>query len=156
MTRRLSLTLVAAGALLAAAFGCGDGIPGKLKYAAPPQAMLQSGVSVTFQWADVSAGRVMVHTFVTNMSNQMMMVNRDGWALRLPDGRILQRRGENQRPYFIAPGQGHEVFVKFDEPGVDLRSAQTVSLIVGGISFGNDPTPRVVGELPLTQAGPKD
>ncbi len=112
--RRFALAAGAAGALLAAAFGCGDGLPGKLKYAAPPQALLQSGVNVTFQWADATDDRMIVHTFVTNMSNQMMMVNRDGWALRLPDGRILQRRGEVQRPYFIPPGAGHEVFVKFE------------------------------------------
>jgi hypothetical protein len=35
-----------------------------------------------------------------------------------------------------------------------MRTVQTASCVIGGISYGNDPMPRVVGEVPLTQAGP--
>jgi hypothetical protein len=154
--RRIALSLLASGMLLASAFGCGNGLPDKVKYAAPPQAMLQSGCSVTFQFADATDDRMLVHFYITNMSNQPMMVNRDGFALRLPDGQILQRLGENQTPYILQPGEGHNVWTKYERKGLDLRTVMQASVIVGGISFANDPTPRVVGEVPLTQAGPKE
>ena len=73
---------------------------------------------------------------------------RDG--LRLPTGQVLQRRGFNQTPYRIAPGQGRQVWVKFTEDGFEANRLASASVIVGGISYANDPIPRVVGEIPLT------
>ena len=153
MTRRGPLALLAAGLLVAAAFGCGGP---EIRFAAPPQAILQGGVNVTFQRAEADDDSLMVRFYITNISDQIMMVNRDGFGLRLPSGQVLQRRGMNQQPYQIAPGQGHEVWVKFEEEGLHLNALQAASVIVGGISYGNDPVPRVVGEIPITAAGEVD
>jgi hypothetical protein len=154
--RRGLLGSLAACSLLAAAFGCGDGLPDKVKFAAPPSALLQGGVNVTFQLAHADEDEIKVRFFVTNNSDQPMWVNRDGFALRLPDGRILMRRGSGHEPYLIQPGQGHDVWMAFSEKGVEMRTLQQASVIIGGISYANDPTPRVVGEIPLTTAGPVD
>ena len=155
--RRTLLSTFAAVSLLAAAFGCGgSGLPDKLKYAAPPAAMLAGGVAVTFQLAHAEEDEMKVRFYIQNQSNQMMMVNRDGFGLRLPNGAVLPRRGSNHDPYILAPGQGHDVWLAFGEKGLDMRTVQTASAIIGGISYGNDPMPRVVGEIPLTQAGPVD
>ncbi len=154
--RRAFLGTLAAGSLLAAAFGCGDGLPDKVKFAAPPSALLQGGVNVTFQLAHADDEEMKVRFFVTNNSDQPMWVNRDGFALRLPDGRILMRRGSAHEPYLIQPGQGHNVWVAFGEKGLEMRTLQGASVIIGGVSYQNDPTPRVVGEIPLSTAGPLD
>jgi hypothetical protein len=155
--RRGVLGAAAAALLIGASFGCGgSGLPDKVKYAAPPQAMLQGGVSVTFKLTHADEEDMKVRVIVTNMSNQVMMVNRDGFALRLPDGRILQRRGSMHEPYILQPGAMHDVNVDFHENGLDMRTVQTASVIVGGISYTSDPMPRDVGELPLSQAGSVD
>lgn len=145
--RRLSLAAIASTLLLGAAFGCGRP---DLRFAAPPQALLCGGVSVTFQRADADDDSLMAKFFITNYSDQVMFVNRDGFGLRLPTGQVLQRRGVNHTPYRIEPGQGHEVWVKFAERGFDANRLAAASVIVGGISYGNDPIPRVAGEIPLT------
>ncbi|MSP60633.1 MAG: hypothetical protein EXR72_09895 [Myxococcales bacterium] len=147
---------LAAGLLLAPLFGCGGGLPGRMRYAAPPQAMLQGGVSVTFQLAHSEDEVFKFRCLVTNLSNQQMLVNRDGWALRLADGRVLQRRGDRHMPYVLNPGQMHKVYVDFKERGLDMRTIQQASVIIGGISYATDPMPRVVGEIPVTLAGEAD
>src|SRR5438045_4149419 len=108
-TRRLTLYAAAATSLLAAAFGCGS----DLKFVAPPMAMLQGGVSVTFKRATADDETLDAWFVVQNMSNQMMYVNRDGWALRLPDGQVLQRRGL-QNIYTIPPSGMHDVHLEFE------------------------------------------
>ena len=152
LARRGALLGAAAGLLVAAAFGCGS----DMRFVGPPMAMLQGGVSAQLQkaWADDET--LEVRFYVTNMSNQMMYVNRDGFALRLPTGEVIQRRGMMQEPYLIPPGMGHNVWVKFEEKGFNPQKLPGASVIVGGISYANDPTPRVVGEVPLTNAGPTD
>ena len=85
-----------------------------------------------------------------------MMVDRDGFALRLPDGRVAAPRDRHLHdapPYNLPPGGGHEVFVDFRDRGQDMRNINAASLIVGGISFSTDPRPRVVGEIPLVPTG---
>jgi hypothetical protein len=154
--RRVLLGGSAAALLLAASFGCGNGLPDKMKYAAPPTALLQGGVSVTFQLAHADEDEMKVRFYVTNISNQIMTVNRDGFALRLPDGRILPRAGSSHDLYHLGPGQGHNVWVAFKQSGLDLRTVQTASVIIGGITYQSDPMPRVVGEIPLTLAGSAD
>ena len=154
--RRATLCSLAASSLLAASFGCGNGLPDKVKYAAPPSALLQGGVNVTFQLAHAEDDELRFRVYVINNSDQPMWVNRDGFALRLPDGRILMRQGSVHEPYLIQPGQGHNVWTAFVQKGLDMRTIQQASVIIGGISYANDPAPRVVGEIPLTQAGPVD
>src|SRR4051812_6191680 len=114
MTRRPLVLSVALGLLSAAAVGCGGA---DRRFVAPHQAMLCGGVNVTFQRAEGDDESLLVKLHVTNLSDQPMMVNRDGFGLRLPSGQVLPRRGFNRTPYRILPGQGHDVWVRFEERG---------------------------------------
>ena len=153
--KRGVLVAACAGALFGAAFGCGPSLPDKIGFAGQ-NATLQSGTQVNFQDAFVAEGIFKVKLWVQNLSQAFMIVDRDGFALRLPDGRVLRRAVgtfTQHTPYNIAPGAGHEVFVDFRDPGKDMRMNNAASLIVGGISFSTDPRPRVVGEIPLVPTG---
>jgi hypothetical protein len=146
-----ALVAAASALLWGAGFGCGTELPRKIGFAGQ-SATLQSGTQVNFQDAYVERDKFMVKLWVANLSQAFMNVNRDGFALRLPDGRVLQRAVgtfTTHNIYNLPPGGGHEVFVDFRDPGRDLRINQNVSLIVGGISFSTDPRERVVGEIPL-------
>lgn len=155
--KRTMLVSACAGALLAAAFGCGPSLPDKIGFAGQ-NATLQSGTQVNFQDAWVRDDIFKVKLWVQNLSQAFMLVDRDGFALRLPDGRVLRRASgvfTQHVPYNLPPGGGHEVFVDFRDPGHDMRMINAASLIVGGISFSTDPRPRVVGEIPLVPTGPR-
>jgi hypothetical protein len=145
---RFSLTLVLVGLSSA----CGPELPKKVAYVGQA-ATLQSGVQVNFQDAWAREKEVQVKLWVSNMSEAFLMVDRDGFALRTQDGRVIRRAGEVHNVYNIPPGGGHEVFLKFVDKSFDMRSSQGLSLIVGGVSFSTDPRPRVVGEIPLVAAG---
>jgi hypothetical protein len=149
---RALLVVLAGSALAAAAFGCGS----EVRFVAPPQAMLAGGVSVTFQRAETEDEALEVRLWMMNLTDQMMIVNRDGFALRLPTGQILQREGERHEPYLIPPGAGRNVTVRFEAKGFEASKLPSASVIIGGISYQNDPMPRVVGEIPLTAAGPAE
>ena len=84
---------IVAGTLVAAAFGCGPSIPDKIGFAGP-NATLQSGTQVNFQDAWVTHDIFKVKLWVQNMSQAFMMVDRDGFALRLPEA---DRAGEARR-----------------------------------------------------------
>ena len=149
------MAAVAVGALWGASVGCGPNIPDKIGFAGQ-NATLQSGAQVNFQDAFVPEKIFKVKLWVQNLSQAFMMVDRDGFALRLPDGRVLRRAigtFTQHVPYNLPPGGGHEVFVDFRDPGQDMRNINAASLIVGGISFSTDPRPRVVGEIPLVPTG---
>jgi hypothetical protein len=153
--KRVALSAACAGALFLAAFGCGPSLPDKIGFAGQ-NATLQSGAQVNFQDAFVAENIFKVKLWVQNLSQAFMIVDRDGFALRLPDGRVLRRAVgtfTTHQPYNIPPGGGHEVFVDFRDPGKDMRMNNAASLIVGGISFSTDPRPRVVGEIPLVPTG---
>ncbi|MDB4970400.1 MAG: hypothetical protein JWN44_6089 [Myxococcales bacterium] len=153
--KRGALITACAGTLFVAAFGCGPSLPDKIGFAGQ-NAALQSGTQVNFQDAFVAEGIFKVKLWVQNLSQAFMIVDRDGFALRLPDGRVLRRAVgtfTQHTPYNIPPGGGHEVFVDFRDPGKDMRIINAASLIVGGISFSTDPRPRVVGEIPLVPTG---
>ncbi len=150
-----ALGVAAMATLWAAGFGCGPDIPDKIGFAGQ-SATLQSGTQVNFQDAYVEEGKFTVKVWVANMSQAFMNVSRDGWALRLPDGRVLRRAvgiTTLHNLYNLPPGGGHEVFVDFRDQGHDMRQIGTASLIVGGISFSTDPRERVVGEIPLVPTG---
>jgi hypothetical protein len=154
-TKRGILITACAGALFVAAFGCGPSLPDKIGFAGQ-NATLQSGTQVNFQDAWVGHGIFKVKLYVQNLTQAFMLVDRDGFALRLPDGRVLSRAQgtfTQHTPYNLPPGGGHEVFVDFRDPGRDMRQINAASLIVGGISFSTDPRPRVVGEIPLVPTG---
>lgn len=149
--KRAALLSTSAIMLLAASFGCG---PSQINYAGQ-NAQLQSGVQVVFQEAFARDDIFVVHMAVTNLSQAFLIVNRDGFALRLPDGRVLPRAigtFTQHTPYTIPPGGAHQVNVDFRDSG-DMRRITGASLIVGGISFSTDPRPRVVGEVPLVPNG---
>ncbi len=137
--------------------GCASGpagveYPNKVGFVGQ-NAALQSGCQVNFQDAWARDKELEVKLWVSNLSQAFMNIDRDGFALRTADGRVLRRAGDVHNVYTLPPGGGHEVFVKFKDAGYDLRANQGVSLIVGGISFSTDPRPRVVGELPLVANG---
>ena len=153
--KRAVLIAAAAGALFTAAFGCGPSLPDKIGFAGQ-NATLQSGTQVNFQDAWVTDEIFKVKLWVQNLSQAFMMVDRNGFALRLPDGRVLQRAHgtfTTDNIYTLPPGGGHEVFVDFRDKPRDMRLNNAASLIVGGISFSTDPRPRVVGEIPLVPTG---
>jgi hypothetical protein len=132
--------------------GCGPDLPGKVAFVGQ-SAQLQSGVQVNFQDSWARSGELTVKMWVANLSQAFMMINRDGFALRLADGRVVRREGAIHDIYTLPPGGGHEVQVKFRDRGFDMRTNQGVSLIVGGIAYSTDPRERVVGEIPLVASG---
>jgi hypothetical protein len=145
--------VVVAG-VIAMVAGCGAGLPKRIALMGT-SATLQAGCQVNFQDAWVREKDIRVKLWVANMSQAFMMIDRDGFGMRLGDGREIRRVGAVHNVYTLPPGGGHAVFVDFRDPGTDMRTHQNVSLIVGGISFSTDPRPRVVGEVPLVQAGPQ-
>ena len=150
--KRAALLSTSAVMLLAASFGCG---PSQINYAGQ-NAQLASGVQVVFQEAFAKDDIFVVHMAVTNLSQAFLIVDRDGFALRLPDGRVLPRAigtFTQHTPYTIPPGGVHQVNVDFRDAPRDMRQITGASLIVGGISFSTDPRPRVVGEVPLVPNG---
>jgi hypothetical protein len=153
--KRGLLRVACAAALTLALSACRAGLPGKIAFAGQ-SALLQSGAQVNFQEAWVAENIFKVRLFVQNLSQAVMIIDRDGFQLRLPDGRVLGRASGMttlHTPYSLPPGSGHEVFVDFRDPGNDMRLYSGAALVVGGISFSTDPRPRVVGEIPLVPTG---
>jgi hypothetical protein len=146
---RWILVAATAGSL---GLGCGPSMPDKVAFAGQ-SATLQSGTQVNFQDAWCREKKCEVRLWIANMTDAVMMVDRDGMALRLPDGRIIRREGAVHDIYQIAPGGNHQVNLGFVDRELDLRTATGVSLVVGGIAFSNDPRTRVVGEIPLVAGG---
>src|SRR5439155_21454765 len=133
--KRALLVGIGVGVLWAAGFGCGPDLPDKIGFAGQ-SATLQSGTQINFQDAFVEEEIFKVKVWVANMSQAFMNVSRDGWALRLPDGRVLRRAigtFTTHTAYMIPPGVGHEVFVDFRDPGRQMRTIGQASLIVGGL-----------------------
>jgi hypothetical protein len=145
---RSTLIRFALAAVVIVVTACGPVLPHRVALIGN-NATLQSGCAVSILDAWVRDREIMVKLWVNNVSQDVMMVNRDGFAMRLSDGRIVPRQGVVHGMYTLLPGAGHEVFVKFVDPTVDLRLYQGFSLIVGGISFATDPRERVVGEIPM-------
>lgn len=151
-TFRPLILAVALAAAAPAAMGCGRDVP---LYA--PPAMLEGAVHVRVYKAYVKGDRIYVKSHVTNGGTAPIGIDRDGWALRLPSGEILPRSvGVTTRHnlYTLHPGERRDVFVDFRKEDVDLSYLTEASLIVGGIRYGTDPTPRVAGEIPLSVTVP--
>lgn len=147
-------TLALVGLLALAAPGCSR-LPDRIGFAGQ-SAMLASGTQVMFQDAFVEDDIFKVKMYIQNTSQSFMMIDRNGFALRLQDGSVLRRAigvFTTHHYYTLPPGGGHEVFVDFREPGKDMRNIQAASLIVGGVWFSDDPRQRVVGEIPLLPTG---
>jgi predicted small lipoprotein YifL len=145
-TKILGPVLLFAALLLPA---CGSRVP---LYA--PQATLASVVQVRTFEAFAHGDRIFVKTVITNISGQPIVIDRDGFALKLPGGEVLPRSSgttTQHKPYMLAPGEPHEVFVDF-RAAHDLDRVPSALLVVGGITVGAEPMPRVVGEIPLSQA----
>jgi hypothetical protein len=157
LSRRLAF-LIALLSLLSLIGGCSSRVP----LYAPPQS-LPSGVFIKVTQAYARGDRIYVETWMMNATQGPIGVDRDGFALRLSDGRVLPRSSgtfTRHTPYQLAPGVGRQVNVDFrSDDGFDGIASAT--LIVGGVSFGTDPMPRVAGEValsttyvPPTQAAP--
>ena len=122
-------------------------------YARPAQ--LAGQVNVDPYRVYVRGPRIYVETNVSNHGMQPILVSRDAWALRLASGEVLGRSSgvtSTHAPYTIQPGETRRVFVDFMKEGVNLTAAADGAvLVVAGVSFGADPTPRVIGEIPISQ-----
>jgi hypothetical protein len=137
------------GTLAIACAACSSRVP---LYA--PVATLGNTLQVRTFDAYARGDRVFVKTIVTNVSGQPVVIDRDGFSLRLPDGETLPRGSgttTQHKPYPVAPGAGREVFVDF-RAAHELEHIGGATVIVGGISIGADPRPQVVGEIPLSVA----
>src|SRR4029453_7630582 len=80
---------------------------------APPAQLEGGGVGKIYD-AYARDDRIFVKSMVTNGSQQAITIDRDGWALRLPDGTVLPRavgRTTLHTPYVLQPGETREVFV---------------------------------------------
>lgn len=147
MARSLRSVLLIGLMFLALIAGCSQRVA---LYAAPTT--YPSGVNVRLQQAYYKGDRLYVEMYVMNGTPQSILVDRDGMSLKLPSGQALPRSSGMttlHKPYAIAAGMGHQVFVDFRyDPG--FEGITGASVVLGGVSFGNDPSPKVVGELPLS------
>jgi hypothetical protein len=141
--------ILASAALL---FALAQPACGSRVYLAAPPATLSGTLQVRTFDAYAKGDRIFVKTVVTNVSPQPILLDRDLFALRLPNGELLPRASgatTQHKPYPIGPGEGRDVFVDFRAPH-ELESIPSAVLVVGGITVGGDPAPRVVGEIALT------
>jgi len=141
---RHTLFLIAVAILLCA---CTKKVP---LYATATQL---DGVHVKLHSAHISGDRIYVKSYLTNTSDAVVRVSRDGWALRLPSGETLPRSvglTTRHNTYSIHPGAGHNVFVDFRKEDHDLSHVTEATLIVGGTGYGTDPQPRIAGEILLS------
>jgi len=125
------------------------GCSSRVSLYAPPT-NLASGVYVKITQAYVRGDRIYVETWIMNATQGPIAVDRDGFALRLPDGRVLPRSSgtfTRHTPYQLAPGVGRDVNVDFKG---DVDGVTAATLLVGGVSFGTDPMPRMAGEVALS------
>ena len=151
-TSCLRVVLAMAMALALPGTGCTRDVP---LYA--PPAALEGGLHVRIYKAYVKGDRIYVKSHVTNGGSVPIGIERDGWALRLPSGEILPRASgitTRHNIYTVNPGERRDVFVDFHKEDADLSHITEASLIVGGISYGTDPTPHVAGEIPLSVTMP--
>jgi hypothetical protein len=147
MIRSLRSVVLLGLMLLALAVGCSQRVP---LYGAA--ATFPSGVHVRVYEAYISGDRLYVKMWMMNTTALPITIDRNGMALKLPGGQVLGRSvgvTTQHRPYILAGGQGREVFVDFRSDG-GFEGLTGANVVVGGISFGQDPTPRIVGELPLS------
>lgn len=146
MHRRSLFTVLCLLALASILAGCGSRTP----LYAPPAAF--GGVLVRVYEADLEDDHVWVKMHVTNQTGGPLEIDRDGMAVRLPDGQVLPRASgmtTQHTPYTLEPGETRRVHVDFR--GADLEELEGVSLIVGGVRVASEVSSRVVGEIPLTR-----
>jgi hypothetical protein len=120
-------------------------------YGAPTT--LEGNVHVKIVDAYARGERIYVETYVSNGSDEPIRVDRDGWTLRLGTGETLSRSvgvTTQHDIYTIAPGAGRDVHVDFRKEGGDFTRIKAAWLIVAGIGYGKDVTPRVAGEVALS------
>jgi len=158
MVRGLRALVFVALTLAGLAAGCSKRIP---LHGGP--ARFPSGVHVRLESAYVAGNRVYIHARLLNGSEGPIYINPDGIALRLPDGRQVRRSAlagtpgpeqpsTRQRTFLgLRRGFSRDVVVEL-EAARDLGDVTHATLVLGGISFGTNPTAFVVGELPLSAA----
>src|SRR5258706_15211370 len=94
---------------------CTQGVP---LYA--PQARLM-GLLVRVYDVDDHGDQIWVRMVVENHTGKTVRLDRDGFALRASDGRVVPRRFTRHTVYNIAPGADRTVFVDFRGPGIGTR-----------------------------------
>jgi hypothetical protein len=132
-------------ALAAAPAACGSRVA---LYADPVKL---GAVQVRVVDAYTSGPRVTVKTVVTNTSPRPVLVDSEGFDLRV-GGKLLPHRSgmlTTHKPITVAPGQKHDVEVEF-RADHDLGELSKAALVVGGISAPADAPAKVVGEIVLS------
>lgn len=116
-----------------------------------PTAELEHGLHVRITHAYVRRDKFVVKAYMTNGGAQPLRVNRDMWALRLPNGKVLTADPSRNSTYEIAPGHGREIDTYFEAHDDEFDALANASVIIGGVMVGADPNPYVVGEVPLSK-----
>src|SRR4051812_49684937 len=121
MNRRNRIALV--GLMLVASLCGAKGLPDKVKYDAPAETtLMKDGTSLKFKLTHAEADEMKVRITITNMSSQLMMLDRDGIMVKLPDGKMLKRLGMKHDPFIIQPGKAEDVSVNYPDKGRDMRT----------------------------------
>ncbi len=151
MALRATLSAALVGLVVALAplsTGCGG--PRSALYA--PTTVVGETVLVRVKLAYARGDRIVVKAWMKNTTDQAISIDRDGIALRMPDGRLLPRasgRTTRHEPYELAPGEGRDVHVDFRTGSAELELNDVV-LVLGGVTVGDELEPRVVGEIALS------
>jgi hypothetical protein len=154
MNRR---SFLAASLLFAAAAGAPACTAGKVALHARTTT-LPTGIHVRLREGFIEGPRVRLELWLENATDADIQVDLTGMTLRLPDGTVVppfesKKAGPESRTLVAA--QGTNAFVEF-RADHDLSGLPGATLVLGGITFGKDPAPRVAGELPLSLTPAKD
>lgn len=148
---RILRALVLAGLVSMMSAGCSKRVPLR-----GGPALFPSGVWVRVASAYVEGDRVLLRLVFLNGAQQPLFIHPDGIEVRWPDGTLARRvmregepeSGSARRFYGIRRGLSLELILEL-RADRDLGDARGATLVVGGVSFGTDPRPFVVGEVPL-------
>jgi hypothetical protein len=116
-----------------------------------PTAELEYGVHVRIGQVYLRRKKLVVTAYVTNGGNQPMRIDRGQWAVRLPSGAVVQANASRSSVFDIPPGRSREIEAHFEAQHGEFDRLVHASVIVGGVMVGSDPTPYVVGEVPISQ-----
>lgn len=115
-----------------------------------PISELEHGLEVVVKKAYVQGDDTLeVQTTVVNKGEKSIRIDRQFWALELPDGQTLRHGGTSN--ITIAPGGASDVNVSFGVENEGFKSITSATLVVGGVYVGDDPSPYPAGEIPLRQ-----
>jgi hypothetical protein len=112
-----------------------------------------SGVRIVPEQVYTGGRKLWVRTTVFNGTQMPMVIIRDQIVARLPNGAVIQRAAGKttiHAPYNVMPGGAHEVYVEFEEEGLDWATVPSVNIDFSqGVLLNGQPT-----QLPPLVASP--